>query len=724
MIHSLEMKNWYKHHGRKFHFDAGLNMIRGENEAGKSLILEAVDYALHGSVALRLPVSMYDRNLSASLETTIRGVRYLIERTPKLAAMTEVETGKVIAAGIKAVDQEVRKLLGFNRNVFMVSNYSSQSSINQLSLLKPAERKKVIDNVVGLTAVEETIAEHKVELSALNKLLVGQKARLPESTLVEPTEPLPDDILLKLSELEERNKNTQHQLTSQETIKVTRDRLLAQQPELGVFNALEIEAMLITPTLTKAMAEQHEALLASKKSALTKYKGQVENEVAPTLLPEPDSSAIILDMTQTKRDQHDAEMKRIVGNLQGLSVEIKQLETLKESNTYYTQEVLKAIQQQEQLHADWKQAQQLKAKGSVTCKECGASTPIMVDNLTAYTHVLELELVEPPEVGHAAAEKSNQTLAELNQRLARAGADVSEQQKLKQCLEDNWYSEEALNAHFLTENQIEAWKESVKQLDSYNFRVGVLKDNCETLESEISQLETSWYGEKTLTDNFYALEQLEKRDKQVAAHQAWQDNFNSLPDYLGDDKITDLRQELEDSCALERKLLRLHAEWFNYSLSQKTYRIAFEEVDATQALITAEKNIIDTLQVYKSKIKSSILPSVNSVASAWVQRMSAGKHLSVELSEDMEILVNGLPIEALSISGRALGHLSLRMALGQVLTNSIYPVFMADEVDDSMRNERAQSVLDNLVKMLEGSVKQIIMISHRDLENVQNVIEV
>ena len=129
---------------------------------------------------------------------------------------------------------------------------------------------------------------------------------------------------------------------------------------------------------------------------------------------------------------------------------------------------------------------------------------------------------------------------------------------------------------------------------------------------------------------------------------------------------------------------------------------------------------------YKQQIKTAILPSVNSVATQWMVRMSEGKHNKVELTDNMDILVNNEPIEALSISGRALGHLSLRMALGQVLTNHVFPVFMADEVDASMRNERGQNVLDALYDMLKGSMKQIILISHRDLEveRVSNFIEV
>ena len=45
MIHELTMKNWVKHHNRTFNFQEGMNLIKGENEGGKSLILEGIDFA-------------------------------------------------------------------------------------------------------------------------------------------------------------------------------------------------------------------------------------------------------------------------------------------------------------------------------------------------------------------------------------------------------------------------------------------------------------------------------------------------------------------------------------------------------------------------------------------------------------------------------------------------------------------------------------------------------
>ena len=165
--------------------------------------------------------------------------------------------------------------------------------------------------------------------------------------------------------------------------------------------------------------------------------------------------------------------------------------------------------------------------------------------------------------------------------------------------------------------------------------------------------------------------------------------------------------------------------WSEYDVALEKYNLWLSEHDDLTAELDAQKLNVEALNLYKQKIKSAILPSVNAVATQWLKRMSEGKHTSVELTEQMEILVNAAPIEALSISGRALGHLSLRMALGQVLTNSVFPVFMADEVDASMRNERGQNVLNALTDMLNGSMKQVIIISHRELEieRVDNLIE-
>lgn len=722
MIHSLTMLNWYKHHGRVFEFKDGLNMIRGENEGGKSLIMEAIDYALHGSVALRLPVSMYQSNLTSILETTIRGVRYKIERTPKMALLTEVETGLVIAKGTKAVDLEIKKILGFNRNVFLVSNYSCQDAINQLSTLRPAERKKVIDNVVGLTAVEEVITEHKAELSVLNKVLASNQARLPAEEPVKPAKELPElHINTKLYYREEIARFTSF-ISRQENIKVTRQRLLETKPEKLHFDELKLQKMLIPEGIDRAAVAKHDAALASKKEMLAKQQAAIASEKAPNVLDEPDQSGLIPNMTREKVLEHKRNVEGKTLELSKLKNYLDELETEKKSTIYHTQSELDDIYLAQKLYGEWQEVQKLKSKGSLTCDSCGAEVHLMKDHLAQYKHVPEV--VPVPLFDYSKAVKSSERFGELSDQIAKVIDAISIIETDLKDLETNWYSSADIDKHFITEGAISDWKESLKQYEDYKFRVGSLKDSCSTLEHEIMELELNWYDPKVLEDNFYAIEQFEKLEKQNASLLVWQRNFDALPEYEGDETLAKAKEELDNLRNLEQELSSLEYEWNIYTQNKKAYDSAFSEYQESKDKVQNEKAILESLQLYKQKIKSTILPSVNSVASSWIQRMSLGKHISVGLTEDMDILVNDKPIEALSISGRALGHLSLRMALGQVLTNSIYPVFMADEVDASMRNERAQAVLDNLVKMLEGSVKQIIMISHRELENVHNIIEV
>ncbi|URG13828.1 hypothetical protein [Acinetobacter phage vB_AbaS_TCUP2199] len=724
MIKKLKMRNWAKHHDREFFFEAGLNMIRGVNEGGKSLILEAIDYALHGSVALRLPASLYPTNLSSELTVVIRGKEYFIQRSPKMAILTDVETDTVLAKGTKPVDAEIRKILGYSRSVFMVSNYSSQNAIDQLAALKPAERKRVIDNVVGLTAVEEVIGDHKVELSALNKMLAGHKARLPDNEPVKPAVDLPDYLSSQKMYLREEMTRVQGYISRQEQIAVTHQRLMDTKPEQLHFDEVRLQKMLIPEGIDRAAAAKHDATLKSKKDMLAQQQALLEAEKQPEYVPEPDTAWLIEGMTRAKWDAYNQKTAQLNAAIDKALSDQNALETRKKSLTYISQADLDDLYVANNLYKDWLNVQELKAKGSLTCDSCGSEVHLMKDHLAKYQHVPET--VAKPTMDYDQAVKEHKWYNEIQEEITKAKDRVVElmTERDEHVLTMSCYSNEQIEQHFKIENQLELWKESLKKYEDYKYRTGTYKDNCERLEAEIIELETNWYDEKTLADNFYAIDEFEKLEKQNASLLVWQRNFDALPTYEGDEAVEKAKLELKELNEKEAELQALEYEWDVYKRDKAAYDAIYSDYEVVKTQVDAEKEIIETLQLYKAKIKSTILPSVNSVASSWIQRMSLGKHVSVALTDDMEILVNNEPIEALSISGRALGHLSLRMALGQVLTNSIFPVFMADEVDASMRNERAQAVLDNLVKMLDGSVKQIIMISHRELENIQNVIEV
>src|SRR6266481_4565515 len=73
---------------------------------------------------------------------------------------------------------------------------------------------------------------------------------------------------------------------------------------------------------------------------------------------------------------------------------------------------------------------------------------------------------------------------------------------------------------------------------------------------------------------------------------------------------------------------------------------------------------------------------------------------------------DGQPLDTLSGSGKAVANLAIRIGLGQALTNNVMSLFMADEIDAAIDDERATSTgecLQNPTKV----IKQILLVSHK-----------
>lgn len=140
--------------GQKFNqnlsFEPGLTVITGENEAGKSLIIEMIRYALFGSVALRGPRSGYN-NLKVTLVLDVKGKSYTIIRDNSKSSVNTNE-----AVGTSATNKYMEQVLGFDISVFDICLAALQGKLDQLTnIMKPTERRTMVDRVTGLNQFEE-----------------------------------------------------------------------------------------------------------------------------------------------------------------------------------------------------------------------------------------------------------------------------------------------------------------------------------------------------------------------------------------------------------------------------------------------------------------------------------------------------------------------------------------------------------------------------------------
>jgi exonuclease SbcC len=167
------------------------------------------------------------------------------------------------------------------------------------------------------------------------------------------------------------------------------------------------------------------------------------------------------------------------------------------------------------------------------------------------------------------------------------------------------------------------------------------------------------------------------------------------------------------------RLLALHAEAKQYETAIARYEIDLAKYEAEQVELDEKIFELEQLRAarkamhdVKIKVKTYLIPSLNKVASGLLSQMTGGDRNTIAIQEDFDILVDGQPINTLSGSGKAIANLALRIGLGQVLTNSVFSVFLADEIDAAM-DERRAALTSKCLSRLTQSVKQVVLVSHK-----------
>ena len=159
--------------------------------------MEAVAWALYGNEKIIVRTSkesIRNANASANEDTAVNLVfeisgdeyklyRAMRGRSNAVDASLTVN-GQLKASGEKAVTQAIEKLLGMDYKAFFISVFARQKELNALSVLNPADRKKLVLRMLGVDRLDEVVGviDHdlnavKAELEALQRDLVTPEGR-------------------------------------------------------------------------------------------------------------------------------------------------------------------------------------------------------------------------------------------------------------------------------------------------------------------------------------------------------------------------------------------------------------------------------------------------------------------------------------------------------------------------------------------------------------------
>ncbi|HID60314.1 MAG TPA: hypothetical protein EYP46_00460 [Hadesarchaea archaeon] len=173
MITSVKIKNWKSHRETEIRFGDGTNVLVGSMGSGKSSVLEAITYALFGTlpgvqsrrIKLEDLITSRPRALDqAEVEVSFiapDGNEYTVKRVIERGrgtAMSELRkaTGEVVESpSAGRVSELIKKLLELDYDLFERAIYSEQNRLDYFLTLPRGKRMEGIDELLGINKLEK-----------------------------------------------------------------------------------------------------------------------------------------------------------------------------------------------------------------------------------------------------------------------------------------------------------------------------------------------------------------------------------------------------------------------------------------------------------------------------------------------------------------------------------------------------------------------------------------
>lgn len=666
-------------------FELGLTAILGPNGKGKSLILEMAQYALFGSAALRGKADTYKR-IDVDLTFIINANDYRATRAGSTVKVFQGETP--LATGTKPVNAHIAGLFGYSYDVFKVANISQQGEIEKLGNMLPTARRKLIDETIGLNALDSLstyIGQEAASVSATIRAL--------EPLVVMPTEPVKQEGL----EAPEVYSNA-----------------------LGAFNLLLQRRAVFQAAANKVLQPVTVPELHPEAPLLSKYQAEAVERTALmnqyTLLSAQKAALPVSTIgEEVKLHERDAELDTLreykTGRDKWLSNrKLWEAELARLPETEHTREFLTAQEAVHDLISKVLQKARLKAKN--VPHDCPACKHHWEDADPR----LESEFKDVPDEEPIAV-LSLQEIAQADKALGFADRIA----ELKQLL---YIAPEVtidMQDYAPVITAIEAARKAYAAAEVSRANQARLVE----LDAQIKDIEAKF--EKT-TDRAGIITDIKDADgaRQMALLLKQQYDIAKQEQDVAKQELASIPANLDTLVAEAQAALQAAQA---YVLNVARFDADMKKFEDLLAKLNSHKNDLedwkkgrDAVAELRAKVKGYIVPALNSVATKLVNEMTGGELSQVSITEEMEITVDGQDLETLSGAGKGVTNLALRLALGQVLTNSVFPTILLDEVDASFDDQRAEYTAACL-RRLTKVYKQVIIVSHKQGLEADNYVQ-
>lgn len=686
MLHRLKYSVTFPSTGRTLSadltFSKGLTALTGANETGKTMVLEVARWLLFGTAALRGTADDY-KTLVGYGAFEIKGNIIELDRSARGATMKR--NGVAVATGTKPVNLKVIEELGFGLSVFDIANSINQGEVEKLGAMTPTARKAMVDSVLGLAVLDLVSKWAGEEAKLLDRQADGLKERLtpPGAPPVQPvgyqTVAILEPWLAELRRDADELAGIEGWLAAPAPGKPEKPTTKVELPAVNLVSLAE----------KRADARELVAGLSVAVHALP----------ASAAFP-----AVTLDAVERAWDAYDAWMEESTWAQRNQKPELDE-QTIRRAIWAHDLNDVWDVYGRQKAEVERLRAA-LENVEKVICPSCAHDFALHADHAARLG--AELELAE-------------QGLSDLLPEQERPGRPEHSLHQLNQMLAV-W---EAFDAKrwdaFMGWGQPPRPDMTRREIDTYRRQLEQVAER-EPLAAELAVAQRKFDAmadyEAMLAERRQYETALASYQTQLAAYESWQAEAAKKQARKAQlalapaarDKMEVSLQEARDYEHAER----------TYSTTHDAYVKGVAEVGRLQDEADEHRKVREVMAVLRGLIKQHVVPSLNVVASQLLRQMTGGQRNIIHVDDDFNVRVDDQSLDTLSGSGKACANLALRIALGQVLTNRVFSIMLADEIDASMDEFRSEQTAD-VLRMLEERVSQVLLVSHKPVDAPHHV---
>ena len=750
----------------------------GPNGAGKSTLIEAVSWALYGNRTesrdgkdgIRRSGAGPHEDCTVELEFELGHVQYRLKRSLRgkdLKAEAELSVaGGIVARTERGVTQKIEELLGMDHQAFFISVFARQKDLSALSVLTPAERKKLVMRMLQLDVLQDVLEDirkdgknEKLVLQSVNEQLLTPDRRARKDVLNEDIELLEKQSAQLRDELEAANQASRE-----------RDADLVKARGHKEWTALKEEDY---RAVEKRLLGKRKEIEEAQRTAALVEKDLLALRTRLDSLPELEAREKELEDAVARKEAMEGELTRFeqrksaAQNLNRVKEELRRAE---EASAKAREDLGKLKNPQDSLTAVLTNLEALDADTSAKRERAG----LLDSEVKRYRREIEelglkkegIFTLGPesmcPTCERQLGEHHHYLVSKLDkendQKAAQAEALVAEWTALKEAIEVALRRKGALDERRKKlQNDVSLEQRSALVIETQQERVGSLTGELAVAQQALDAIGEVEFDQKAFSElrsRITALKPMAERCKSLRGE------GTRLPDLMArkDDmarllvvRDAELKRVQADLSAVGYQEGDLRAALAGYDKAFAARESAYGEVSrrATTLELTSERvgdrraSLSDVLEKeksiaerarkveqlatlekvmadFKQNVMERVVPTLSEVSSQFFSEMTDSRYGGIELDEDYEMHVydgkDKYPVSRFSGGEGDLANLCLRLAISRVLADrsgNDINFLILDEIFGSQDQVRKRNIMSTLNR-LEKQFHQIILITHID----------